>query len=67
MVVVAIIAAIAGAAMSVYDWINVQRNLSGNETEGVRATVGNGLYLCAAGFVLSALALLSSSRATPSD
>ena len=58
-VVFAMLAALGGAAVSIYDLINVQSKLNGSESEGVAASVGYGLYLCTAGFVVSFFALIS--------
>jgi hypothetical protein len=64
-VVLAILAALGGAIASIYDLTNIQNAINGSESEGMAVTVGYGLYLCSAGFVVCFFALLNArSRAS---
>ena len=58
-VVLAMLAALGGACVSIYDLTGIQSKLNGSESEGVAASVGYGLYLCTAGFVVCLFGLLS--------
>lgn len=49
----ALAAAAVGGAISVYDLVNVTSRLGAVDGEGVAASVGEGLYLCAIGGVAS--------------
>jgi Protein of unknown function (DUF2510) len=59
MVVLAILAAIGGGFVSIFDWNNVQSRIGGSDSAGVAASVGYGLYLCTAGFIVCVVGLLS--------
>jgi Protein of unknown function (DUF2510) len=59
-VIIAMIAAAGGLAVSIYDLINVSNNVDSIDTEFVRATVGYGLYVCAIGFAVCLVELFAS-------
>jgi hypothetical protein len=60
--VFAVIAALFGAVVSVYDWNDVNDRLQSIESEIARASVGYGLYVCIAGFAAAAIGLLASMK-----
>ena len=56
-VIVAMLAMMGGLIVSLYDWNNLQHLVSGNSSALVQPAVGDGLYLCIAGFGLGLVAL----------